>query len=184
VAAAMGALGAALGTMVANLSAHKRGWDARWEEFSGWAEQGQALKNRLMELVDEDTRAFGAVMSALAMPKSTPAEKSARAEALEAANRGALEVPWQVMRAAATGWPLLEAMAANGNAASASDAGVGALALRAAIRGAWLNVRTNATGIKQRDAIAGILEEGGKLEADAARREGEILKVVEGRMGG
>jgi glutamate formiminotransferase/formiminotetrahydrofolate cyclodeaminase len=184
VSAAMGALGASLGTMVANLSAHKRGWDARWEEFSSWAEQGQALKDRLMELVDEDTRAFGAVMSALALPKGTPAEKTARAGALETANLGALEVPWQVMRAAATGWPLLEAMAASGNAASASDAGVGALALRAAIRGAWLNVRTNATGIRQRDAITGILEEGAKLDADAARREGEILKLVEARMGG
>lgn len=183
VAAAVGALGASLGTMVANLSAHKRGWDERWEEFSAWADQGQKLKDRLLRLVDEDTRAFNKVMLALGMPKDSPEEKRARAEALEAANLGALEVPWHVMRVAAESWDLVREMADKGNPASASDAGVGALALRAAIRGAWLNVRTNATGIKDQRAIAGILEEGVLIARDAEAREAEILKVVEAKMG-
>lgn len=179
VAAAVGALGAALGTMVANLSAHKRGWDAQWEEFSRWAEQGQRIKDQLLRLVDEDTRAFDRVMAALGMAKDTDAEKSARAEALEAANLGALLVPWEVMRTAHSAYDLLRAMADQGNPASASDAGVGALCTRAAIRGAWLNVRTNAGGIKNKKAIDGILEEGDRIELDAARREAEILAIVE-----
>jgi glutamate formiminotransferase / formiminotetrahydrofolate cyclodeaminase len=179
VAAAVGALGTALGTMVANLSAHKRGWDARWEEFSGWAEQGQRIKEELVRLVDEDTRAFNRVMAALAMPKESDAEKTARAAALEAANLGALEIPWQVMRAASGAFPLLRAMAAQGNPASASDAGVGALCTRAAIRGAWLNVRTNASGIKSKPAIAEIMKEGEKLDQAAVVQETEILAIVE-----
>jgi glutamate formiminotransferase/formiminotetrahydrofolate cyclodeaminase len=179
VAAAIGALGAALGTMVANLSAHKRGWDARWEEFSRWAEQGQRLKDELVRLVDEDTVAFNRVMAALAMPKDSDAEKAARAAALETANLGALEVPWRVMRSAGGAFPLLRAMADQGNPASASDAGVGALCTRAAIRGAWLNVRTNASGIKNKAAIAEILSEGGRLEEAAATQEAEILAIVE-----
>jgi glutamate formiminotransferase / formiminotetrahydrofolate cyclodeaminase len=179
VAAAVGALGAALGTMVANLSAHKRGWDARWEEFSGWAEKGQRIKDALVRLVDEDTRAFNRVMDALALPKGSAAEKAARAEALEAANLGALEVPWQVMRTASTAFDLIRAMADQGNPASASDAGVGALCTRAAIRGAWLNVRTNAAGIKNKAAIARILEEGARLEQRAAQQEAEILAIAE-----
>ncbi len=179
VAAAVGALGAALGTMVANLSAHKRGWDARWEEFSRWAEQGQRMKEELLCLVDEDTRAFGRVMDALGMPRDTDSDKSARADALEAANLGALEVPWKVMQAAWEAFPLLRAMADQGNPASASDAGVGALCARAAIRGAWLNVRTNATGIKNKAAIASMLVEGERLEKSAATQEADILAMVE-----
>jgi len=179
VAAAVGALGAALGTMVANLSAHKRGWDARWEEFSRWAEQGQRLKDELVRLVDEDTLAFNRVMAALAMPKDSEAEKPARAAALETANLGALDVPWRVMRAASGAFPLLKAMADQGNPASASDAGVGALCTRAAIRGAWLNVRTNAGGIKNKAAIASILEEGERMDKAAAMQETEILAIVE-----
>ena len=183
VAALVGSLGAALGTMVANLSSHKRGWDARWAEFSRWAEQGQALKARLLALVDEDTRAFNKVMDALALPKGTDAEKQARSDALEQANLGALEVPWQVVQVASSGWDLIREMADQGNPASASDAGVGALCLRAAIRGAWLNVRTNATGIKNKTAIAQILVEGEKLEREAETREAEILRIVEQKMG-
>jgi glutamate formiminotransferase/formiminotetrahydrofolate cyclodeaminase len=184
VSAAIGALGVSLGAMVANLSSHKRGWDDRWEEFSRWAEGAQTLKDRLLRLVDEDTRAFNRVMHALGMPKGTAEEKRARADALQAANLGALEVPWQVMQVAAGGWDLVAAMARDGNPASASDAGVGALALRAAIRGAWLNVRTNATGIEDQRAIAGILAEGARLDHEAATREGEILAVVEQKMAG
>lgn len=184
VAAAVGALGAALGTMVANLSAHKRGWDDRWEEFSRWAEQGQRIKDELLRLVDEDTLAFNRVMAALGMPKGTEAEKATRAPALEAANLGALEVPWQVMRVSHSAFDLLHAMAEQGNPASASDAGVGALCARAAVRGAWLNVRTNAGGIKNKGAIASILEAGARLEQDAGRRETEILAIAEKRMTG
>ena len=182
VAATVGALGAALGTMVANLSSHKRGWDARWEEFSGWAERGQAIKDELIRLVDEDTLAFNRVMAGLGLPKATDAEKTARAAALEAANLGALEVPWRVMQAASGAFDLLHAMAESGNPASASDAGVGAICARAAVRGAWLNVRTNAPGIKNSSAIAPILEAGAQLERRAAEREAEILTLVERRL--
>ena len=183
-AALVGALGAALGTMVANLSSHKRGWDARWAEFSEWAERGQKLKEQLLHLVDDDTRAYSRVIVALGLPRGTDAEREARAAALEAANLGALEVPWQVMRSASTGFDLLETMAREGNPASASDAGVGVLCTRAAIRGAWLNVRTNAGSIKNREAIAAILAEGATIDDQAARREREILALVDARMAG
>jgi len=179
VAAAVGSLGAALGTMVANLSSHKRGWDEHWEEFSRWAEQGQRLKDELLQMVDADTRAFDRVMVALGMPKGTEAEKSARSAALAAANLGALQIPWQVMKTAYASFDLLRAMAEQGNPASASDAGVGAICARAAVRGAWLNVRTNVGGVKDRTAIEGILSEGAKLEREAADREAEILAMVE-----
>jgi glutamate formiminotransferase/formiminotetrahydrofolate cyclodeaminase len=183
VAAAVGALGAALGAMVANLSSHKRGWDERWEEFSRWAEQGQRLKDELLLLVDADTRAFDRVMVALGMPKGTDAEKSVRSAALAAANLGALQIPWQVMKTVSASFDLLRAMAEEGNPASASDAGVGAICARAAVRGAWLNVRTNASGVKDRAAIEGILSEGAKLEREAGDREAEILAIVERKFG-
>jgi len=183
VAALVGSLGAALGTMVANLSAHKRGWDERWEEFSRWAEQGQKLKDDLLRLVDEDTRAFDQVMAAIALPKTTDAEKAARSAALGAANLGALKVPFEVMQTAYESFDLIRAMAEQGNPASASDAGVGALCTRAAVRGAWLNVRTNAGGIKDKSAIAQILTDGAKLVEESAREEAEILGIVEKRFG-
>jgi glutamate formiminotransferase/formiminotetrahydrofolate cyclodeaminase len=179
VAALVGAFAASLGAMVANLSAHKRGWDERWEEFSAWAERGQRLKDQLLALVDADTRAFDRVMSALAMARSTDAEKAARSAALQRANLGALEVPWQVMQVVAETFDLLDAMARRGNPASASDAGVGTLCARAAIRGAWLNVLTNAGGIKDRAMVERILAEGRSLEQQAAVREAEILAIVE-----
>jgi len=179
VAALLGAFAASLGAMVANLSAHKRGWDERWEEFSRWAERGQRLKDELLYLVDEDTRAFNQVMAALAMPRSTDVEKAARAEALERANVGALEVPYRVMHIVSEAFDLLEAMARDGNPASASDAGVGALCARAAIRGAWLNVLTNAGGIKDRQRVEGVLADGRRVEQDAAARETAILDIVE-----
>jgi glutamate formiminotransferase/formiminotetrahydrofolate cyclodeaminase len=182
VAAAVGALGVALGTMVANLSAHKRGWDDRWAEFSTWAEQGQRLKEQLLHLVDDDTRAFNRVIIAMGMPKDTDAARAERSAALEAANLGALEVPWQVMRIVFEAFELIATMAAQGNPASASDAGVGALCARAALRAAWLNVRTNAKSVKDQRAIAGILEEGARLEQESATKEAEILKVVMSRM--
>lgn len=183
VAAAVGALGAALGIMVANLSSHKRGWDDRWAEFSDWAERGQRIKDQLLHLVDDDTRAFNRVIVAAGRPKGTAEEQAQRAEALESAYLGALEVPWQVMRSAHAAFDLLRAMAGGGLPASASDAGMGVLCVRAAIRGAWLNVRANATAVKNQRQIAGILEEGAKLEQDAAQQEAEILELVDKRLG-
>jgi glutamate formiminotransferase/formiminotetrahydrofolate cyclodeaminase len=183
-AALLGALGAALGAMVANLSAHKRGWDERWEEFSRWAERGQQLKEELLHFVDADTEAYERVMAAIALPKGTPDEQAARRSALEQANRGAIEVPWAVMRTAFEVFDLVEAMAEHGNPASASDAGVGALAARAAVRGAWLNVRTNVAGLKDRSAVESIVAQGAKFEAEAAEREGRILQIVERKFGG
>ena len=175
VAALLGALGAGLGTMVANLSSHKRGWDARWEEFSGWAVQGQALKDELLRLVDEDTQAFNRVMAALGMPKGTPEEQAARTAALEEANRGAIEIPYRVMKAAYATFPLLKAMAEHGNPASASDAGVGALCARSAVLGAWLNVRTNLKGLKDPRPVAAWVQEGESMAAEVSALEHEIL---------
>jgi len=182
VAAAVGALGASLGTMVANLSAHKRGWDRRWEEFSRWADQGQVIKDRLLALVDEDTRAFNRVMAALALPRGTPDEVAARKTAIAQANLGAIEVPFRVMETAAGAFDLLEAMARDGNPASASDAGVGALCARAAIRGAWLNVRINLSGLADRGSADAMVREGSQLVEAAERREADVLRLVEQRL--
>ena len=182
VAALLGALGAGLGTMVANLSSHKRGWDGRWEEFSEWAVRGQALKDELLCLVDEDTQAFNRVMAALGMPKGTPEEQAARAAALEEANRGAIEIPYRVMKAAYASFPLLKAMAEHGNPASASDAGVGALCARSAVLGAWLNVRTNVAGLSDPGAVEPWLEEGRGIAAEVAGLEHEIQQIVVSRL--
>ena len=179
VSALVGALGAALGTMVANLSSHKRGWDARWREFSDWADEGQALKDRLLTLVDEDTRAFNAVMAALGLPKQTPEEKQARAAALEAANLGATEVPFRVMETAFEAFDLIEAMVEHGNPASASDGAVGALCVRSAVLGAWLNVRTNVAGLKNKAAADPWMKRGAELAALAAEREARIVARAE-----
>lgn len=182
IAAAMGAFGAALGTMVANLSAHKRGWDARWAEFSEWAERGQAIKDELLRLVDEDTLAFNRVMTALALPKATPTEQAARKSAIASANQGATEVPLRVMQITCDAFPLLEAMADRGNPASASDAGVGALAARAAVRGAWLNVRINLPGLADPGLAARMLQEGERLVRAAEEGEARVLALVESKL--
>jgi glutamate formiminotransferase / formiminotetrahydrofolate cyclodeaminase len=182
VAALLGALGAALGTMVANLSSHKPGWDERWEEFSRWAEQGQRIKDELLRLMDEDTLAFNRVMAALGMPKGTAEEKAARKAALGSANQGAIEVPFRVMQVASEAFDLLEAMARNGNPASVSDAGVGVLCVRAAIRGAWLNVRINLSGLADKDSAASMVAEGEQLGRESEARERAILEVVEARL--
>ncbi len=182
IAAAMGAFGAALGTMVANLSAHKRGWDARWGEFSEWAERGQGIKDALLRLVDEDTQAFNRVMAALALPKGSPAEQAARKSAIASANQGAAAVPLRVMEVACQALPLLEAMADRGNPASVSDAGVGAVAVRAAVRGAWLNVRINVPGLADPAEGARLLEEGGRLVRAAEEGEARVLALVEAKL--
>jgi glutamate formiminotransferase/formiminotetrahydrofolate cyclodeaminase len=178
ISAYMGALAAALGTMVANLSAHKAGWDDRWEEFSDHAEKGRHILDRLIALVDEDTEAFNRIMAVFGMPKNTPEEKAARAAAMEAATLYATEVPLRTMKASFETFDLLEAMATSGNPASVSDAGVGALAARSAVLGAQLNVRINAAGLKDRVAADKILAEAAEIAAAAIRRESEILDIV------
>ncbi|MBO4966149.1 MAG: glutamate formimidoyltransferase [Muribaculaceae bacterium] len=178
ISAYMGALAAALGTMVANLSAHKPGWDDRWEEFSDVAEKGRGIQDRLIALVDEDTEAFNRIMAVFAMPKKTPEEKAERAAALEAATLYATEVPLKTMKASYETFDVLEAMASKGNPASVSDAGVGTLAARSAVLGAYLNVRINAAGLKDREKAEKLLAEAASIAEKAQKREQEILKIV------
>ncbi|WP_273373317.1 glutamate formimidoyltransferase [Alistipes megaguti] len=183
IAAYMGALGAALGTMVANLSAHKPGWDDRWEEFSDWAERGQTLMQELLHLVDEDTAAFNRIMAVFAMPKSTDEERAARSAALQEATLYATEVPLRTMRTAMEVFPIVRAMAAEGNPNSVSDAGVGALAARSAVYGARLNVRINAAGLKDRTKAEALVGEADELAARASELEAEVLELVEQKIG-
>ncbi len=182
ISAYMGALGAALGTMVANLSSHKPGWDARWKEFSDWADKGQAVLGRLVALVDEDTAAFNRIMAALGMPKGSEEEKQARAEALEAATLYATEVPLKTMKAAAEVFPIVRAMAEEGNPNSVSDAGVGALAARSAVLGAQLNVRINAAGLADREAAERLCAEAAEIAATAVAEEAAILEIVNNKI--
>lgn len=178
ISAYMGALGAALGTMVANLSAHKAGWDDKWKYFSDQAEEGQKHISILMHLVDEDTNAFNRIMEALSLPKKTDEEKIRRAEALELATLYATEVPLRTMKAAVRVFDLLSAMVENGNPNSVSDAGVGALAIRAAVLGAHLNVRINAAGLKDRDIAAALINESDALANEADQKEKALLQLV------
>ncbi|MDE6680311.1 MAG: glutamate formimidoyltransferase, partial [Muribaculaceae bacterium] len=182
ISAYMGALGAALATMVANLSAHKAAYDDRWEEFSAAAERGQELMERLLHLVDEDTEAFNRIMAVFAMPKKSEAEKAARAQAMEEATLYATEVPLRTMETAAEAFGVIREMAERGNPNSVTDAGVGALAARAAVRGAFLNVRINAAGLKDRTRAEALIERGVAIEADAAIQEGEILAIVNAKI--
>lgn len=179
VAAYMGALGAALGTMVANLSSHKPGWDDRWEEFSRWADKGQALSDELLVLVDEDTRAFNKIMEAFGLPKKTDEDKRLRSEAIQAATLFATQVPLQTMQAAFGAFELCQAMAEHGNPNSVSDAGVGALAARAAVLGAGLNVKINAASLKDRETADKMIAEAEQLIAEAQKKEAEIIGIVE-----
>ena len=183
ISAYMGALGAALGTMVANLSSHKAGWDDRWEEFSDWAEQGQAVMSELLHLVDEDTDAFNRIMNVFAMPKSTDEEKAARSAALQEATLYATQVPLRTMRTAVRVFDIVRAMAADGNPNSVSDAGVGALAARSAVLGARLNVKINAAGLKDRAVADALVAEAEQLAAEAERLEKEVLTIVEQKIG-
>jgi len=179
ISACMGAFGAALASMVANLSAHKRGWDDRWKEFSDVAEEGQKLLNELLDLIDEDTAAFNRIMDVFSMPKGTPEEKEARAKAMEEATFHAAEVPFRTMETALKALPLALAMAQKGNPASASDAGVAALAAVAGIKGARLNVRINCAGLQDKTAAAPMLRKADEIVAEAALLEAEVLKAVE-----
>lgn len=182
VSAYMGSLAAALGTMVANLSAHKAGWDDRWKEFSDYADRGQELVDHMIELVDEDTRAFNGIMDVFKMPKSTDEEKAARAKAMEAATLVATLVPLRTMKVAADTFSLLYAMAENGNPASLSDVGVGALAARAAVLGARLNVLINAAGLNDRQKAAELIAEADNIAQKATSDEQQLLSQIESKI--
>ena len=179
VAAYMGALGAALGTMVANLSAHKPGWDSRWDFFAKFAEEGHSIMTELTHLVDEDTAAFNKIMAVFGMPKSTPAEKETRAKAMEEATLYATQVPLRTMKCAFRAFPVIEAMAEHGNPNSVSDAGVGALAVRAGVLGAMLNVKINAAGLKDRETAEKLIAEADELANKTKEIEARILAKVE-----
>jgi len=183
VSAAMGAFAAALATMVANLSAHKRGWDDRWKEFSDVAEQGWKVMEELTALIDEDTAAFNRIMDALGLPKGTPEEKAARAAALEEATLYAADVPLKTMEASLKALPLALEMARKGNPASASDAGVAALAATAAIRGAELNVRINSASLADKSAAAPLLARAAQILTEAEALQGQVLEAVNANIG-
>lgn len=178
ISAYMGTMGAALGTMVANLSAHKRGWDSRWEEFSQWAEKGKAYQTKLNALVDEDTQAFNRIMDAMGMPKKSDDDKAKRKLAMDQATRYAIEVPFTVMKTCYESMEVMLAMATIGNPNSVSDAGVGALAARAGVRGAYLNVKINASGFDDKAFLTDILSKAETIDQMAEDRENEILAVV------
>ncbi len=182
ISSAMGAMGAALGTMVANLSSHKRGWDERWEEFSEWAEKGKACHDELLRLIDEDTNAFNKIMAAWGLPAGSDAEKDAKKEAIQAATKEAIEMPFSVMQQSLACMEVCKAMAEIGNPASVSDAGVGALAARSAVMGAYLNVRINAGDVEDKAWIKDILAKGKKMQDDAVALESEILEMVDGKL--
>ena len=182
ISAYMGALAAALGTMVANLSSHKAGWDDRWEYFSNWADNGMSVMNELLYLVDEDTAAFNKIMDVFGMPKGTDEEKAARAAAMEAATLYATQVPLRTMKAAYKAFDVVRAMAEEGNPNSVSDAGVGALAARSAVMGACLNVKINAAGLKDRAVADALVKEAEEIQAAAQKAEAEILAIVESKI--
>lgn len=179
VSAYLGALGVSLGTMVANLSSHKPGWDERWEEFSNWAEKGQALKDELLYLVDEDTASFNKIMDAFSLPKSTDAEKEVRTNAIQEATKYATEVPFRTMQKAYDSMELLKAMTITGNPNSVTDAGVGALCARTAVIGAFLNVKINASGLTDKKFVNDIIAKGKDIEEKTKLLESEILAIVE-----
>jgi glutamate formiminotransferase/formiminotetrahydrofolate cyclodeaminase len=164
--------------MVANLSSHKPGWDARWQEFSAHAEKGQQLKDQLLRLVDEDTKSFNAIMSAFGLPKGTEEEKAARSASIQAATLYATEIPLQVMKTAFDSMAMIHEMARVGNPNSVSDAGVGILCARTAVMGAWLNVKINAAGLKDKAAAARLTEEAAKIAAAAQEMEDKTITIV------
>ena len=182
VSAYMAALGVSLGTMVANLSSHKAGWDERWEEFSIWAEKGQRLKDELLFLVDEDTRAFNKIMDAFGLPKGTEAEKAMRSEAIQAATRYAIEVPFRTMQKAYESFEIIRAMVEHGNPNSVTDAGVGALCVRSAVIGAYLNVKVNGAGFKDKVFLDAIMKEADELVMKAKTTEDSILAEVNAKI--
>ncbi|MFA5046984.1 MAG: cyclodeaminase/cyclohydrolase family protein, partial [Paludibacter sp.] len=178
VSACMGAMGAALGTMVANLSAHKKGWEDRWEEFSKWAEKGKNYHDELVRLIDEDTLAFNGIMDAFGLSQKTENEKSIRKVAIQQATRHAMEIPFRVMQLSYESMEVMKAMAETGNPNSVSDAGVGALAARSAVLGAGLNVKINAGSLTDKEFVAQMLKQVNELEEKTRLLENQILKIV------
>jgi glutamate formiminotransferase/formiminotetrahydrofolate cyclodeaminase len=183
IAAYAGALGASLATMVANLSSHKKGWDDRWKEFSDWAEKGQDYKDQLLRLVDADTHAFNGIMAAFGLPKGSAEEKAMRHAAIQAATRTAIEVPFKVMETAYGCMDLIKAMAIHGNPNSVSDAGVGALCVRAAVLGAYMNVRINAAGYDDKAYVKDILAQGAAIQEMTIEAETQIREIVDEKIG-
>ena len=182
ISATMGAYGAALATMVANLSAHKPGWDDRWEEFSNWAVKGKGYVEQLLAMVDEDTNAFNRIMDAFGLPKSTDEEKAARSAAIQAATLYATEVPFRVMQLCYQSMEVIQAMAEHGNPNSVTDAGVGALAARSAVYGAYLNVRINAASLKDKAKAQELIDKGAEILNKAMAQERAILDIVEQKL--
>ena len=184
IAAYIGALGISLGTMVANLSSHKKGWEERWQEFSDWAEKGEQYKAELVKLVDADTAAFNKIMQAFALPEATPEEKTIRSRAIQNATKFAIEIPFKVMETAYASMEVIKAMAATGNPNSVSDAGVGALCARSAVMGAFMNVRINAAGYNDKTFTTDIIAEGAAIQIKTIALETEILGLVNEKIGG
>jgi glutamate formiminotransferase / formiminotetrahydrofolate cyclodeaminase len=182
VSAYLGALGVALGTMVANLSSHKAGWDEKWETFSDWAEKGQKLKDELLFLVDEDTRSFNKIMDAFGLPKGTPEEKEARTAAIQEATKYAIEVPFKTMCKAYESMEIMQAMIETGNPNSVTDAGVGAICARSAVIGAFLNVKVNASGLNDKSFVKEIMEKGEAIETKSKAKEEELLALVNAKI--
>ena len=182
IAAYCGAMGVSLGTMVANLSAHKRGWDERWEEFSTWAEKGMEYQNILLDLVDEDTHAFNKIMIAFQLPKDTQAEKEKRKTAIQEATKYAILTPFKVMETAFASMEVMKAMADIGNPNSVTDAAVGALCARTAVMGAFLNVKINCGDCEDKAFVNDILKKGQQLVDDACKMEAEILKITNSKI--
>lgn len=182
ISAYVGALGVSLGTMVANLSAHKAGWDDKWEFYSKWAEKGQRYKNELLFLVDEDTNAFNKIIEGFRMPKSTEEEKETRKLAIEEATKYATEIPFKVMESAYNSMEVMMAMAKEGLQNSLSDAGVGALCARTAVVGAYFNVRINAKDIKDEGFVKDILSKSEKIYNDTLALEGEMIALIDSKI--
>ena len=182
ISAYIGALGVALATMVANLSAHKKGWEDRWEEFSNWAEKGETYKKELLKLVDDDTNAFNLLMNAFALPKSSEEERTSRSLAIQIATKKAIEVPFSVMQTVYAGMTIIKAMAEVGNPASVSDAGVGALCARSAVIGAFMNVRINAMAYDDKTHLSDIIKQGREIQQNAILMEIDILKIVNSKI--
>ena len=182
VSACMGSLGAALGTMVANLSSHKRGWDDHWKEFSDWADKGIAIQSELIRLIDEDTDAFNKIMEAFKLPKTNDQEKKKRRQAIQDATQNAIMVPFRIMETAYQALEVIEAMVEKGNPNSVTDAGVGALAVRSAVKGAYMNVRINSNDLDDKKFVEDIVRKGKEIEQKTEEKEREILKKVEEKM--
>ncbi len=182
IAATVGAMGAALATMVANLSSHKRGWDNRWQEFSEWAVKGKTLHDDLLRLIDEDTNAFNEIMAAFGLPSGSDSEKQHKQRAIEEATKHAIEVPFRVMQKSYESMEVITAMADIGNPNSVSDAGVGALCARAAVMGAFLNVNINAKSLKDKAFVDDILSRGQQIVEQATAEEKTILEIVHAKM--